>query len=142
WANKWEHLKYGVQGWLFGELADQKINPPASWTDPKAVFNFVLEVLGLSVDHIFELLAKRFDPAKVAKVKLWFGRITSAIEWINKAIDTSKSPAENAKGLVDRAKEFGMSILTGIAEWIAGKVAQEVAILAAAAAASGGLSEI
>lgn len=142
WTNLWDHLKFGVQGWLFGELADKKINPPASWSDPKAVFNFALEVMGISVDHMFELLAKKFDPAKVAKVRLWFGRVAGAIDWINKAIDTSKSPAENARGLWDRAKEFGSSILTGIAEWIAGKIAQELAIMAAAAAASGGLSEV
>ena len=35
-----------------------------------------------------------------------------------------------------------MSILTGIAEWVAAKVAEELAIMAAAAAASGGLSEV
>ena len=57
-------------------------------------------------------------------------------------IDTSKSPAENAKGVMNKAKDFGTSILTGVVEWIAGKVAEELAILAAAAAASGGLSEV
>jgi hypothetical protein len=142
WDNIWEHLEYGVQGWLFGELADKKINPPSSWTNPKAVFNFVLEVLGLSVDHVFELLAKKFDPIAIAKVRVWFGRIAGVVQWIDKAIDTSKTPAANAKGLIDQAKEFGSDILTGIAEWIAGKVAEELAILAAAAAASGGLSEV
>ena len=60
----------------------------------------------------------------------------------DKAIDTSKSPAENAKGIVDQAKDFAGDILTGIAEWVVGKVADELAIMAAAAAASGGLSEV
>lgn len=44
--------------------------------------------------------------------------------------------------MIAQAKDFGSAILTGIAEWIAGKVAEELAILAAAAAASGGLSEV
>jgi hypothetical protein len=142
WKNIGEHLKFGLQGWLFGELAEKHISPPTSWTDPKAVFGFVLDVLGISVDHIWELLAQRFPPEQVAKVRLRFGQVTRAIEWINKAIDTSKSPDENARGIVDQAKDFGASILTGIAEWVAGKVAEELAILAAAAAASGGLSEV
>ena len=80
WTNIWDHLKFGLQGWLFGELAEKKINPPSSWTDPKAVFNFVLDVLGISVDHMFELLAKKFDPTKVAKLRLWFGRVAGAID--------------------------------------------------------------
>jgi hypothetical protein len=142
WTNFGSHLKYGLQGWLFGELAEKKITPPASWTDVKAVFWFVMDVLGLSVDHMFELLAKKFDEKKVAKVKLWYGRIASAVAWINKSIDTSKSPAENAAGLVNQAKDFGASVLTGIAEWVIAQVAKELAIMAVAAAASAGLSEV
>ena len=143
WTNIWDHLKFGIQGWLFGELAEKKITPPASWTDPKAVFNFVLDVLGINEENLFQLLAKKLnDPTKVAKLRLWFGRIAGALDWINKAIDTSKSPAENARGLVDKAKDFGVTILTGVVEWIVGKIAQELAIMAAAAAASGGLSEV
>lgn len=141
WANFGAHLKYGLQGWLFGALAEKNISPPSSWTEPKAVFNFVLEVLGLSVNNMFELLKRRFDVRKVEKARVWFGRIAGALDWINKAIDTSKSPAENSRGLIDKAKEFGLSILTGIAEWVATKVAEELAMLAAAAAASAGLSE-
>ena len=44
--------------------------------------------------------------------------------------------------MIDQAKDFGTTILTGIAEWIAGKVAAELAIMATAAAASAGLSEV
>ncbi|HLK48646.1 MAG TPA: DUF4157 domain-containing protein [Bryobacteraceae bacterium] len=137
-----EHLEYGLQGWLFGELAEKKITPPASWTDPKAVFGFVLDVLGLSVEHVYELLKKRFDPAKVDAVRKRLGQVVGVIAWVNKAIDTTKSPAENARGMIDQAKDFGKEVLTGIAEWVTAKVLEELAVLAAAAAASGGLSEI
>src|SRR5207253_851901 len=40
------------------------------------------------------------------------------------------------------AKDFGMTILTGVAKWVAGQVAKELAIMATAAAASAGLSEV
>ncbi|MBD1848309.1 DUF4157 domain-containing protein [Cyanobacteria bacterium FACHB-63] len=142
WNNITDHLQFGLQGWLFGELAERNISPPASWTDPRAIFGFVLDVLGLSVNHIWELLARRFPPEKVARARILFERVTTAVQWINQAIDTSRTPAENAQGIFDQAKDFGVSILTGIAEWVAGKVAEELAILAAAAAASGGLSQI
>ncbi|BAY90664.1 MULTISPECIES: eCIS core domain-containing protein [unclassified Tolypothrix] len=142
WQKIREHITFGLQGWLFGELAEKNISPPVSWSDPKAIFYFVLDVLGLSMDRIWELLARRFPPEKVAKVRLLFGKAARVVEWITHAIDTSKSPAENAQGIFNQAKEFGASILTGIAEWVAGKVAEELAILAAAAAASGGLSEV
>lgn len=136
------HLGFGIEGWLFGELAEKGITAPSSWKDPMAVFGFALDVMGLSINHIFELLKKRFDPKKVDKLRTWMNRFGKAIAWVRGAIDTSKSPAENTKGIIDKAKEFGSTVLQGVAEWIAGKVAEEIAIVAAAAAASGGLSEI
>lgn len=142
WANISMHLQFGLEGWLFGELKDKNISPPKSWTDPKELFWFVLDVLGLSVKHLWELLAQRFPPEKVQKVRDWFGKIERAVDWVNKVIDTSKTPEENSKGLVKQAENFGATILSGIAEWVAGKVSEELAILAAGAAASAGLSEV
>lgn len=141
--NFWGHLQYGLEGWLFGELAEKGINKPSSWTDPKALFLFALDVLGLSVNHIFELMKKRFSPPeRVDAIKRRMGQVASVLAWVDRSIDLTKSPAENAKGMWDQAKAFGGEVLTGIAEWIAGKVAEELAILATAAAASGGLSEV
>jgi len=142
WANIGEHLEFGLKGWLLGEIKEKNIEWPQSWSEPKDVFWFAVSVMGLTVDHLWELLAQRFPPEKVRKVREWFGRISRALDWINKAIDTSKTPQENSKGLVNQGKEFGKSILTGLANWVAGKVAEELATLAAAAAASGGLSEV
>ena len=59
----WDHLKdnllYGIEGWLFGELAEKGITKPNSWTDPWDLFQFALSVMGLSVvNHVFELMEK------------------------------------------------------------------------------------
>lgn len=142
WANIRTHLAYGLEGWLFGAVADKGIQPPSSWTDLKAVFYFVLDVMGLSMDHVFELLAKRFDPIAIGKIQKYYHQITGAIDWIRNAIDTSKSPAENTKGLIEKGKDFGATVVTRLVEWIAGRVAIELGEMAAAAAASAGLSEI
>ena len=142
WANITDHLEYGIKGWLLGSIADKDIQFPKDWTEPREVFGFVMDVLGLNVSHIFELLKTRINPTLVTKAQTWLTRFQGAWNWITSMIDTSKSPAENTKGVMNKAKDFGTSILTGVVEWIAGKVAQELAILAAAAAASGGLSEV
>ena len=142
WSQIGYHLEYGLKGWLLGPLAEKNITPPANWTDPKDVFFFVLDVLGLSVNHVFELLAKRFDPEKVAKLQVWYGRIVKVVDWINKTIDVNKSPAENTKGLIGQAKEFGTTILKGLVSWVTVKVAEELALLATSAAATAGLSEV
>lgn len=142
WKNLLGHLEYGIEGWLFGELADKGIHAPSSWTDPMAILGFILDVLGLSMNHIFELLAKRFDPAKVDRLRVWYARLSSAWQWAKQIIDTSKSPQEITAGLISQAKEFGKGLLESVIGWVAGAVATELAEIAAAAAASGGLSEV
>jgi hypothetical protein len=136
------HLEFGLTEWLLGGLKEQQIRPPKSWFDPLAVLDFVLDVLNLNVNHLWELVEKRFDPKQVAAVRSFFSGISRAWDWVKKAIDTSKTPAENTRGLIEKAKDFGKSILKDVATWIAGRVAQELAIMAAAAAASAGLSEV
>lgn len=136
------HLGFGVEGWLFGELAEKGISAPSSWKDPMAVLGFVMDVLGLSVNHVFDLLKQRFDPKKVTALQTWLRRFGSVIAFVRGAIDTSKSPAENTKGLIDKAKTFGAGVLQGVAEWVAAQVGEEIAVVGAAAAASGGLSEV
>jgi hypothetical protein len=142
WANFGGHLQFGLEGWLFGELKEKNISPPKSWTSPSDVFYFVLDVLGLSVNHIWDLVKQRFDADKVDAVRKRIGQAAKVLDWINKAIDTTKTPAENAREMIGQAKDFAVGILGDIATWVVGKVAQELAIMAAAAAASAGLSEV
>jgi hypothetical protein len=142
WANFGTHLQFGLEGWLFGELKEKNIVPPQSWTAPADIFYFVLDVLGLSVNHMWELVKKRFEPDKVDVVRKRIGQAGKVLNWINKAVDTTKSPAENTRGMISQAKDFAVGILGDIAAWVAGKVAQELAMMAAAAAASAGLSEV
>jgi hypothetical protein len=133
------HLEYGIEGWLFSSVADKGIKPPPSWTNIRDVFGFALDVLGLSIDHVFELLAKRFDPVKVRKLRVWVNRFSRAWDWVQENLN--KSPKDVTQGLIDQAKDFGTTILKGIVTWIAQRVATEIAVLATAAAASAGLSE-
>jgi hypothetical protein len=135
-----EHLRYGIEGWLFGAVADKGIKPPKSWTDPKELLGFVVDVLGLSMNHVFDLLKKRFDKDKVEKLRKWWGRITRAWDWIQENLN--KSAADVTKGLIDQAKGFGKSIIEGVVVWITERVAAELAAEATAAAASAGLSEV
>lgn len=135
------HLEYGLKEWLLGPLAEEGITLP-KWSEPREVFNFALAVMGISVGHVFELIGKRIGDEKAKALRKWFDRFVNAVALISELINVNKSPAENTKGIVDRAKDFGTTILTGIAEWVAGRVAAEITKMAVAAAASAGLSEV
>lgn len=135
-----DNLLYGLEGWLFGELADKGIAKPNSWTNPWDLVQFGLDVMGLSMPHIFELLEKRFEKKTVDRLRTAWSAISRAWDWIMDMKD--KKPAEVTKEIVTAGKEFGKSILEGIVVWIVERVALELATMATAAAATAGLSQV
>jgi hypothetical protein len=64
------HLLNGLVGWLMGELRDAGV-PTLSDFSLRGVIGWVLEVLGISMEKIWEKLAAhpRIGPAKVAKIR-------------------------------------------------------------------------
>ncbi len=142
WNNKLENLKLGLQGWLFGEIKEKNIVIPTKWNDAGQLFEFALSVLGITSEHVWELMAQKLNPETVRKLRSLLSKAAGVVTWVRDTINTTKTPLENAQGMINQAKDFGSVILTSIAEWVVEKVAEEVAIMTAAAAASAGLSEV
>ncbi|GJH13035.1 hypothetical protein CBA19CS11_29375 [Caballeronia novacaledonica] len=139
----WDHLKdnllNGLEGWLFNELADKGIAKPKSWTDPWDLVRFALDVMGLSMPHIFDLMEKRFPKEMVDKLRAGWRLIVRAWDWILDMKD--KKPGEVTKEIIKSGKEYARSVLEGIVVWIVEQVAVELSKMATAAAATAGLSE-
>ena len=62
------HLLGGLRDWLFGELASAGINPPADLTF-ESILGFVLDVLGLSMDNVWERLELKIGAERVAQIR-------------------------------------------------------------------------
>lgn len=142
WDDKLENIKNGLQGWLLGEIKDKNIVMPTNWSDLGQIFEFVLSVLGISVEHTYELLKKRFPPEKVERFRQIMGKVQRVVEWVDKSIDVTKSPKENAAGMLAQAKDFGLTLLEAGAEWIIKKVAAKVTEEIVKAAATAGFGAI
>ncbi|MCB8983611.1 MAG: DUF4157 domain-containing protein [Ardenticatenaceae bacterium] len=63
-----QHLLSGVTDWLFGQLRKAGIEPPADLS-LAAVLDFVLQVLGLSMERIWEKLAERIGQENVDRIR-------------------------------------------------------------------------
>ena len=84
-SNFLSHLWYGVQGWLFNAVSERGITPP-HWSDPRSIFGFVLDVLGISLDHVLDLLATRIGRPAVARIRTIINVLTGVWEWVSVAI--------------------------------------------------------
>ena len=62
------HLLGGITDWLFGQLKDAGIQPPQELT-LESVLDLVMQILGLSVDKLWEKLAERIGQDKVDKIR-------------------------------------------------------------------------
>jgi len=118
------HLLYGVSGWIFNELRDVGIQAPSSWTDLRAVFGFVMQVLGVSVEHIFELLARRLPPERVRQLRRVYSALSGAWEWLRVAIE--EGPGGVWRMLVERLRDLGTTVLRAAVDWIVDRIIRRV----------------
>ncbi|RYE88606.1 MAG: DUF4157 domain-containing protein, partial [Hyphomicrobiales bacterium] len=142
WDNKLENIQLGLQGWLLGEVKEKTIAIPKKWDDPGQLFELALSVLGINSEHIWKLMEQKINPVTVRRLRSLLSKAAGVVTWVRDTINTTKTPLENARGMIDKAKDFGSVILSGLAEWVVEKVAEEIALMVAAAAASAGLSEV
>jgi Domain of unknown function (DUF4157) len=65
-----QHLLNGVTGWLMAELGDANVPMPQDFS-LRGVISWVLEILGISMDAIWEKLAEhpRIGPERVAQIR-------------------------------------------------------------------------
>jgi hypothetical protein len=122
-GNILSHLAFGVQGWLFGELKDVQVQPPASWTDVWAIFRMVAQILGLTQRHIFELIGKRVGPEIAAKLEKAWNVLVGVWSWIAEAM---KDPASIGKHVLERIRDIGKMVLDAAIGWIVENIIKKV----------------
>ncbi|MGZ4843622.1 MAG: eCIS core domain-containing protein [Candidatus Angelobacter sp.] len=139
-GNFLSHLWYGVQGWLFNAVSDRGITPPSSWTDFRAVFGFVLDVLGISLDHVLDLLATRIGRPAVARIRTVINVLTGVWEWVSVAI--REGPAGIWRMIVERLRDLGTMVLETAVRWVMTRIIAIVGARITAMAATAGLSAV
>jgi phage-related protein len=117
------HLGFGVQGWLFGQLKELQVQPPASWTDIWAIFRMVTQILGLTQRHIFELIGKRVGPEIAAKLEKAWNILVGVWSWIAEAM---KDPASLGKHVLERIRDIGKMVLDAAIGWIVENIVKKV----------------
>ena len=88
-----EHLISGLTNWLFSTVREAGIEPPTDLTF-ESILGFVLDILGLSMDHLWELLANHIGQ--------------DTVDQIRGAIDQVMEVGREAWGFIQDVEERGM----------------------------------
>lgn len=113
------HLLNGFTGWLFGAVREAGITPPADFS-LRSVLGFVMEVLGVTVDNIFARLARKLDPAVVARLRSTLEFATGAWSFI--ATLVTEGPAGLWRELSERLSNLWDTVVQGVVGYITEKV--------------------
>lgn len=119
------HLLNGVAGWLFGELSDAGIHPPADLS-LKSIVGFVLEVLGVTVDNFFERLGKKIGPEKAQKIRRIFNLAVGAIRWIVRLV--TEGPGAIWDELQSQLSNLWDMVLDAVIGWLTQTIVEKAVI--------------
>ena len=114
-SNIGTHLLGGVTGWLFGQLQEAGIRPPADFS-LRSILGFVLEVLGLTVENIFRRLAERVGPEVVARLRRMLDLATGV--WRFVSVLATEGVAGLWRELQERLSGLWDQVLQGVGGWI------------------------
>lgn len=109
------HLLGGVTGWLFGQLREAGVQPPADFS-LRSVLGFVLDVLGLTVENIFARLAERVGPDVVARLRRMLDMATGV--WSFVSVLVNEGVAGLWRELETRLSSLWDTVLQGVSAWV------------------------
>lgn len=117
------HLLRGITGWLFGALRKVGVEPPADFS-LRSVLGFVLGVLDVTMDRIFERLARRIGAEAVEKLRRALDVLSGAWEWVARLV--REGPAGLWEALKEKLSDLWTTVLSAISGWVSRVVVANV----------------
>lgn len=116
-----KHLLAGLVAWLTSELKRANVQPPKDFSF-RSILAFVLDVLGISMEKIWEKLAKhpRIGQAKVDKIRRTIDRLTGVWEFVKDV--TKDGPGGIWKHIQEKLDTLWDTVLDQIKNWITGQI--------------------
>jgi hypothetical protein len=119
------HLITGLMDWLLGTVEDAGIKVPSEIT-PMSIFNMILDILGISVERIWEKIKKKLGPEKTAKLEKIISVATGVWKFVNDVM--TRGPIAIWDYIKEKLENLQQIVFDAAKGWIMTKVIQEVTI--------------
>jgi hypothetical protein len=117
------HLLNGLMGWLFSELRDAGISPPQDLSF-RSILGLVMDILGISIDRIFQKLARRIGQDRVDRIRGMLNRLTGIWNFVRDVID--RGPVAIWEYIQEQLSNLWNVVLEAIRNWVVTRVIQRV----------------
>jgi len=119
------HLINGVTGWLFKELEDAGISPPTDFSF-QSILGFVLDVLGISVDRIFQKLAARIGQERVDRIRGMMDRLTGVWRFVSDVV--TRGPIAIWEYIQEQLSNLWSIVLDAVRNWVVTRIIQQITV--------------
>ena len=117
------HLINGLTSWLFSELEDAGVRPPRDLS-LGSIFEFVLDVLGVSIDRIWQKLGDRIGHDRVARIRGMMDQLTGIWTFVRDVID--RGPVAIWDYIVEKLSNLWDMVLEHVQNWVMGQIVRKV----------------
>ncbi len=124
-GNILRHLLNGLTGWLFGELRDANINPPTDLSF-RSILGFVLEVLGITVERIWQKLAERIGEERVARIRGMIDRLTGIWTFVKDV--ATRGPIAIWEYIQERLSNLWSTVLEAVRNWVMTRIVERITV--------------
>ena len=119
------HLINGLVGWLFGELEEAGITAPPDLSF-RSILGLVLDVLGISIDRIFEKLAERIGPERVAQIRGMLDRLSGIWAFVSDVI--TRGPIAIWEYIQEKLNNLWDIVLDAVRNWVMIRIIEQVTV--------------
>lgn len=117
------HLLGGLRDWLFGELASAGINPPADLSF-QSILGFVLDVLGLTMDNVWERLEMKIGAERVAQIRGAIDTLTGIWTFIKDVWE--RGPIAIWEYVQEQLSNLWNMVLEQVQNWVVTRIITQV----------------
>jgi phage-related protein len=117
------HLLNGLRDWLFGELGAAGIHPPADLSF-RSILGLVLEVLGITMDNIWQRLALKIGAERVAQIRSAIDTLTGIWTFVKDVQE--RGPIAIWEYIQEQMSNLWDMVLGFIRNWIMTRIIERV----------------
>lgn len=114
-----KHLISGVTDWLLGQVKDAGIKPPKDFS-LGSIFGFVLDVLGITAEKIWQKLSDKIGKEKVEKIRGMIDKLTGVWAFVKDVM--VRGPIAIWEYIIEKISGLWNMVLDTVKSWIITKI--------------------
>ncbi len=109
----------GITGWLFGQLQEAGLTPPADLSF-RSIFGFIMQILDITLERILDRLGRRIGRERIERLRRMVDMATGVWDWVRTLL--TEGPAGLWRSLRERLSGLWSMVVSSIVNWLSSRL--------------------